>query len=303
MSLSHLFTHRKTRRALWLLATCLGLGLALWLPLPQPSATVYAQNGTVPPPGQLYLPTLHYSSPPPAPVPACPTTSTNQDSAIAIEANPRDPNPPPHLAPDINLAVRGFVSADAHLGLIEIGGPTDDDAPQLAYLFRSPRIPDFPAAFRVYDWNWNCQPGGCRGSLIEEYDVTLLAMATAPREPIYIPRRNADIYVGSYYALVLYAEEKRITFTYTRRDTPAIGYLIHIEEVCVDPNLLALYRRLDQEGRRRLPGLRLDSVVGVAEDRRILIAVRDTGSFMDPRTAKDWWQDVVRARRAGLTFP
>ena len=53
MSLSHLFTHRKTRRALWLLATCLGLGLALWLPLPQPSATVYAQNGTVPPPGQL----------------------------------------------------------------------------------------------------------------------------------------------------------------------------------------------------------------------------------------------------------
>ena len=68
-------------------------------------------------------------------------------------------------------------------------------------------------------------------------------------------------------------------------------------------NLLALYRRLDQEGRRRLPGLRLDSVVGVAEDRRILIAVRDTGSFMDPRTAKDWWQDVVRARRAGLTFP
>ena len=68
------------------------------------------------------------------------------------------------------------------------------------------------------------------------------------------------------------------------------GYVIHIEDVCTDPELLALYRQLHAAGRGELPALRGHQPFGVALGNEIKIAVRDTGSFMDPRARNDWWQ-------------
>jgi hypothetical protein len=41
-----------------------------------------------------------------------------------------------------------------------------------------------------------------------------------------------------------------------------------------------------------------------------MVAVRDSGSFMDPRSGKDWWQESVRlylatpfARQSGPSSP
>ena len=94
--------------------------------------------------------------------------------------------------------------------------------------------------------------------------------------------------------MVLYAEERRITLGYTRRDSVATGYAVHIEDVCVDPNLLALYQaQTDSDGWHNtgyLPALRNNEALGTALDNEIKVAIRDNGAFMDPRSRKDWWQ-------------
>lgn len=272
----------------WTITAGLVLALALWLP-------TFAHNATpdtsVPPPVQLRLPLVAGGTGSTA---LCPRSSTNSYTTLPINGPLRDPDQPPLLDPDLNLFIRGYTPANGLLSLIEINGPTDADAPQLAYLFRPVRVPTFVALHQVYAWDWGCRIGGCKGAPIALPEATLLEMATTPTEAIFPPHRNATI-GGEYIALVHYAEETRMTFTYTREDTPAFGYVVHLESFCVDPNLLALYEEMNLAGRANLPALRRTDSIGSAKGEKILVAVRDTGSFMDPRSAKDWWQDRVRA--------
>jgi hypothetical protein len=102
---------------------------------------------------------------------------------------------------------------------------------------------------------------------------------------------------------VLYAEARRITLTYTREDTPAIGYMVHLENVAVAPELVALYQQLDAAGRHHLPALHNDEVIGTADRASISIAIRDTGMFMDPRACKDWWNHYMSACTVQLRRP
>ena len=261
-------------------------------------ATITYPATSKPPPRLVHLSNVVYSERPPVAF-FCPISSNRTYDAIPIQGNPRSSPYTPAQDPDLNLAVRGYGPSPAPLGLINLGGDTDDDAPQLAFLFRPSRVPRFAAAHRVNDWNWGCvgavPGGGCLGGPLTQWDATLVSMATTPEEAIHLPTRRADILNGVYSAMVLYADATRLTLTYTRQDTPAPGYVLHIEDFCVDPNLLALYRQLDMAGRRTLPGLRRDAVLGVAQNSVVRVAVRDTGEFMDPRSAKDWWQAVVRA--------
>jgi hypothetical protein len=206
--------------------------------------------------------------------------------AIPVAGPPT--NRPAPINADLNLALRSYAQTQAHLGLIDIGGPTDDDAPQLATLFRPPRLPAFVAAWQVFDWNWACGENGCQGTPLPAPPVTLISMAAGSMESIYLPARRAQIYGGGFIALVLYAEPTRLTLKYTREDSPVYGYMVHLENVQVDPALLARYRELDAAGRRQLPALRNGDLLGIALG-SLSVAVRDTGSFMDPRTRKDWW--------------
>ncbi len=82
--------------------------------------------------------------------------------------------------------------------------------------------------------------------------------------------------------MVLYAEPERITLAYTRDDSPAVGYVVHIENVAVAPELVALYQQLDAAGRRQLPGLRNEEPLGVASGDVLKVAVRDTGHVHGP---------------------
>ena len=141
--------------------------------------------------------------------------------------------------------------------------------------------------YRVYDWDW---ANNRRGDPIATWEVTLLGMKTAPGELIYLPYFGGEIYYPGYKAMVLYAEDTRITLVFTRKDTVAEGYAIHLEDICVDPNLLALYRQMDSQGRGYLPALKQKQAFATARGSEIKVAIRDTGSFMDPRSRKDWWQ-------------
>jgi hypothetical protein len=205
-----------------------------------------------------------------------------------------DPRPD-FLHGDLNLARRSYAPTSALLSLIDYSGGADANAPQLAGLSEPNALPEFSAAYRVNHWDWSCGEHGCRGDVITDWPVTLLGLQTAPGQPIYVPKRGPQIYSGEYTAMVLYAEEQRVTLGYTRDDTVATGYTVHIENVCVDANLLALYRaQIDADGFRAtglLPALRNNQQLGTAFDDEIKVAVRDRGAFMDPRSRKDWWRE------------
>jgi hypothetical protein len=270
------------------LLLCLGLvGLGM---LPLESAQAQETTGqTIPPlPSQIFLPYVHHQSMELIPQSACPQQSERVYELVEVDGPSADRTDSRHA--DLNLSMRSYQSTGARLSLVEINGPTDGDAPQLAGTFLDGRMPLFSSAYQVYDWDWGCGPDGCRGSLINNPEVTLLGMAATPGEAVAPPRRGPEIMQGGFIVLVLYAEEERITLGYTRHDTVAPGYAVHMEQICVDPNLLALYTAANEAGRGHLPGLKVDQVLGSVPGEELLVAIRDRGSFMDPRSRKDWWR-------------
>jgi hypothetical protein len=199
--------------------------------------------------------------------------------------------PPPSDRPaeqhaDLNLALRSYTPTGGHLGLVDYGGLADPGAPQLPGLFADNRTGVFVRVQRVYDWNWACN---CRGAPLANPPVTLAELATTPGEPLLVPDSGYTIGSG-YQALVLYAAPDRITLKYTRNDNVVHGFTLHLEDLCVDPPLLSLYQSLNAAGRGQLPALRPGQAVGRAAGAVIGVAIRDSGSFMDPRSRKDWWR-------------
>ncbi len=233
---------------------------------------------------QIYLPVIFR--------PECPATSSASFDLIPIDGAAA--NRPDYLHADLNLSLRGYSSVNETLALVDYNGGVDSNAPQLAGLFEPNNFPGISTVYRVNHWNWDCGQPDCSGLPITDPVVTLAGFVTTAGQAIYIPERNPEIYGGGYKVMVLYAAEGRITLGYTRQDTVADGYAVHIEDVCVDPNLLALYRaQTDADGWHvtgQLPALRNNQALGTASNTQIKVAIRDRGTFMDPRSRKDWWQ-------------
>jgi hypothetical protein len=187
--------------------------------------------------------------------------------------------------PDVNLALRGYEITSAYKGLIDNGGD-DPLAPQLPTLFADNRTGIFDNVYQVHRWNWTCN---CRGPVYTSPAVTLAGLRTTPGETIHAPNSGYDI-GGGNDVMVLYAAPTRITLKYTREDDVIYGYTIHIENVCVEPRLLALYRASNAAGRSTLPALRGGQALGRAIGGEIGVVVRDTGAFMDPRSRMSWWR-------------
>jgi hypothetical protein len=137
----------------------------------------------------------------------------------------------------------------------------------------------------VYGWDWNAN---ARGALIDTPPVTLLGLQTRAGEIINTPGGGGDLGEGNV-ALVLYASATRITLKYTREDNVVDGYTVHIEKVCVEPKLLAMYQQMNTAKRGALPALRPGQPLGRATGSEIGVVIRDKGTFMDPRSRKDWW--------------
>ena len=205
-------------------------------------------------------------------------------STLSVDSPPTDR--PAELHADLNLALRSYAPVDEYKGLVDYGGGTDPSAPQLTGLFAAKRVPVFGAVYRVYDWNWGCN---CRGAPITTPEVTLAGLGVIPGEAIHVPPSGYGIGSG-YTVLVLYASPDRITLKYTREDNVVRGYTLHVENICVEPDLLGLYQSSNSAGRRHLPALRAGQAFGRARRGPMGLAIRDNGSFMDPRSRKDWWR-------------
>jgi hypothetical protein len=231
--------------------------------------------------------------PPPTEPPAEPTEpSPPPPSEIVGESygdfpiNSEPTTPPAEQHADLNLAMRGYAPIGAHKGLVDYSGGTDPNAPQLPGLFADGRTPTFSTVYQVYGWDWERKH---RGEPVTNPEVTMAGLAMTPGETVHVPHSGYTI-GGGYTVLVLYATPERITLKYTPDDHVIWGYTLHVENIHVEPRLLALYQSCNEAGRGRLPALRAGQAFGRARGNEIGVVIRDRGAFMDPRSRKDWWQ-------------
>jgi len=253
---------------------------------------------------EIYFPII--SIPEPSP---CPTTSSRQYGSIAAyQYDLDDPVRPAELHADKNIDLRSYDvinSSSVKKSLVNYGSDDPVQPPQLATLFQPNRVPYLANIYRVHDWNWAPSPNpGTRGNLLTTPQVTALGVATVPGEILRTPSSDYDI-GGGMEVMVLYADWNTITLRYTREDSSGSpGYTLHIDGICTDPNLLALYLYRDRPDGPRyryvppsgrpysyyLPGLPAGKPLGTALGSEVVLAIVDSGGFMDPRSCNEWWQ-------------
>jgi len=244
----------------------------------------------------------------------CPVTSGNSYAyGTAFQKDTDDPVRPAHLHADKNLALRGYSPTDPPLRELVAYGTEDPQPPQFATLFQPHRVPPLVGFYCVHNWNWAPSPEpGTRGDPITDYPATALGLQTTPGEALHVPESGYNI-GGSpeMEVLVLFADEDSIVLRYTRDDSSAPpGYTVHVDNICTDPNLLALYNTLDGPAGPRyqypnasynLPNLPAGKPFGTARGTEVVVAIADTGAFQDPRSCNGWWQ--IRPGYAGSCPP
>lgn len=195
------------------------------------------------------------------------------------EAIQRDENP------DFNIYIRGFDCEQAVSSLGSIGGPIDRNAPR-AYtaLNRDKSQVKISHTYKVRDWNWN---SNTRGNWLSARG---LGLQTIKDQLVHTPMTTSAYRPGGMQAFVLHATPTSIALKYTQEDNVVFGYTIHLTGLCVDSNLIQLYKQ-NLAGTNRVY-LSPFQVVGKSLGREVQIYIRDTGSFMTPIHANHWWQNL-----------
>lgn len=234
----------------------------------------------------------------------CPLTSTHlYTQGVAYQFDGDDPVRPTYLHADKNIALRGYTpNSDTAFKreLVDYGSDDPKQPPQFATLFDPPRVPALTGFYRVHHWEWAPSPSpGTRKGPLTDYPVTALGLQTVYSETVYVPASGYDI-GGGMEVLVLFADEDTVALRYTRHDSSAPGgYTLHIDNICTDPNLLALYTSLDDPSGPRyqypnlsyhLPNLPAGYPVGTARGAEVVVAIADTGQFQPPLSCNEWWQ-------------
>jgi hypothetical protein len=249
----------------------------------------------------------------------CPTSSDNVYVGGTVTQEEMDnPVRPAYDHADKNIALRSYtLNTDSGLKreLVDYGAGDATQPPQFATMFSPTRVPDFSGFYQVHNWNWASSPApGTRGDPILSPPVTALGLSGSTGEALRAPSSGYDI-GGGFEAIVLFADEDTVALAFTRFDTAARGYAVHIDNICTDPNLLALYNSLDDpQGPRYvyvdpgnrpyaydLPTLAADQPIGTVGAGDPVVAIVDSGTIQDPRSCNEWWQ--VRPGYAGTCPP
>lgn len=251
---------------------------------------------------ETFLPVILSSS-------AC-TSNTGQvySQGFALQYELDNPVRPAWNHPDKNIELRSYTpNNDPTLvrELIDYGSDDPTQPPQFATLFNPYKVPALTGFYRIHDWIWAPSPNpGTQGPPAPWPPVTVMGLATTPGELIHVPLSGYDI-GGGMEVIVLFADADSVTLRYTREDSAGSpGYAVHIDNICTDVNLLALYNALDAPNGPRyvyvappdrpysydLPQLPAGQPVGTARGAEVRIAIVDTGTFMDPRSCNEWWQ-------------
>lgn len=223
-------------------------------------------------------------------------------SGFAEQFDTDNPVRPAYNHADKNIALRGYVpnnSSSLNRGLVDYGSDDPAGPPQFATLFSPHQVPPFSVFYQIRGWDWSPSPDpGRRTGPVSFPEVTALGLDVAPGTSLHVPSSGYDI-GGGMEVLVLFADEDTVTLQYTREDSAAQGYTLHIDNICTDPNLLSLYNTLDRPNGPRyeypssgynLPTMPAGQQFGTSSGQEVVIAVADTGTFQDPRSCNDWWQ-------------
>lgn len=253
------------------------------------------------PTAYVYLPLVAWY---PTPTPySCPISSGNVYSAgVAYQVDTDDPVRPAWDHADKNISLRGYApNTDPGLKreLVDYGCD-DANAPQFATLFQPARVPSFVDFYYTHNWAWAPSPDpGSRGDPVTTPPVTALGLRTTPGEVLRVPESGYDIGLGME-VLVIFADADTVALRYTRDDSSApSGYTLHVDNICTDPNLLALYDTFDDypdapryqypNPSYDLPHLPAGRPLGTARGGEVVIAISDAGTFQDPRSCNEWW--------------
>lgn len=269
-----------------------------------PSSSIYTTTTLTSSSYYVYLSLIHRPY-------TCPSSSTNSySSGTAFQYELDNPVRPANTHPDKNLAMRSYVlNTDSNLQreLVTYGPGEPVQPPQFATLFNPYRVPPLTNFYQVHHWIWAPTPDpGTRASPITDPPVTALGLQTQPGEVLHVPVSGYNIGGdGPMEVLVLYADEDTIALRYTREDSSGSpGYTVHVDNVCTDPNLLALYNSLDDsQGSRyhyvppenrpyayNLPNMPEGHPIGTARGSEVIVALVDTGTFLDPRGCNELWE-------------
>jgi len=246
-------------------------------PTPKPTITIIPTN---------IIPTTKRPTLTPTPKSiACPKTS-NQSYQTVQTYSDYTLNSPAETHPEINLHLRGYVEVNEKAGLVHYGGDTDLLALKINSIFSDGRKPTIIKTYKVHAWDYNNNKPS--NDTENAWPVSLIGLAATPGELIVVPPSGRNI-SGNLELMVLYADENRITFTNSLGDNWTDGYIFHVEDICTDPNLISAYLNANASGRGSLPALPRGQVFGTARTNEVKVAIRDSGTFMDPRSDKDWW--------------
>lgn len=221
--------------------------------------------------------------------PICPPIAGAHYDWVGITT---DPSPTPsEVHPDVNLLLRTWrPAAGEKMALFFLSHPTDPiGPPRLDTLFSPPRFPALTSVNQVQLWDWGCR---CFTGYVTDPPVTLLGMKTTSGETLRVPESGYTIDPPDFAAMVLWAAPDTLTLKYDTGDDIGVpnGYALMFAGVCVDPQLVASYQSaVSTTGRHRLPALHRGQAFGYAAESEVQIAVRDSGSWMDPRWCDDWW--------------
>ncbi len=200
--------------------------------------------------------------------------------------------------PDINIELREWGSPknllDPTPGIISkyhFGSDAEIDpkAPQLDTVISGVKVPHFSNLFQLNQYE-GPSSGQIPADGASNWGVTL---AEFPNNgDVLVPESGYDL-GGGYQAIVLYAENGKVTLNYTlgqggTTGSPIeIGYTVHVLQMNIDPALQDLYNRAKSQNKYvALPcGYKIGTTGG-----HTLVSIRDSGTFMDPRSGYDWWQ-------------
>lgn len=233
----------------------------------------------------------------------CAASSANSyTSGIAFQFDTDNPVRSAANHADKNIELRGYIAnTDSNLQreLIDYGSGDPTQPPQLATLFSPYQVPPLAQFYRVHNWNWATSPSpGTQSTPIDNPAVTAVSFTLPTGTSLHAPISGYDI-GGGMEVIVIFADEDTVTLHYTREDSAANGYTVHIDQICTDPNLLSLYNTLDSpDGPRydypsanyNLPTLPAAQAFGTTSSKDMVVAISDTGAFQDPRSCNEWWQ-------------
>ncbi len=287
----------KTR---WMTLLGLVAMAALLLPGKAPATAAPLGGATV------YLPVIYRL------VYTCPATSSNSYYQNVIYRGEVPPIRPAEQHGDKNFALRGFITNTVEAKTL-ISGQADpqepNQPPQLGTIFNPDRVTTAAAnitqVYHTYFWIFGIYPDpGQRGGEDANPAVGVLGLGAAPGEVLQAPTSFYEVaFVNNvhYQAFVMYADADTVALHYSAEDTVVNGYTVHIDNICTDPNLLALYNALDGGGTGprytntsfNMPYIAVGQAIGTARDNLVRVKVVDTGSTIEPRMCWNLWHWVA----------